>query len=108
MTKKVAKGVSAILGMVAVIAFGFALSFYYRDLPRTPQPQAGRIYSLNNHGTVLYLNQHEKREQEASFAIFVLMFFVLLVIDYFFDPYNRRNPWSPSKRKPPWDHGWGP
>ena len=108
MKKKGAKGVSGILGLVLVIAFGFALSFYYRDLPRTPQPEVGRIYPLNNHGTILYLNEHEKREQEASFAICLVMFFVLVVIDYFFDTYHQRNAWSPSKRKPPWDHRWGP
>ncbi len=108
MNKKVAKDVSGILGLVAVIAFGFGLSFCYRDLPRTPQPQVGRIYPLNNHGTILYLNEHEKREQEASFVVCVVMFFVLVAIDYFFDPYNRRNAYSPSMRKPPWDHRWGP
>ena len=42
--------------------FGFfATFFYFHDghLPRNPQPESGRVYSSNNHGSVVYLNKQE-------------------------------------------------
>jgi hypothetical protein len=44
-----------------VIWFGFIALFleYAATRPRSPQPEIGRIYPINNHGTVAYLNQSE-------------------------------------------------
>jgi hypothetical protein len=55
---------------VLLIALGLGCSFFYAGLivhysnvlPRTPQPQLGRIYPINNHGTVVYLTEHEQSE----------------------------------------------
>jgi hypothetical protein len=55
---------------VLLIALGLGCSAFYLGLivhysnvlPRTPQPQLGRIYPINNHGTVVYLTEHEQSE----------------------------------------------
>lgn len=44
-------------------AFHAGLVVHYSNvLPRTPQPQLGRTYPINNHGTVVYLTEHEQSE----------------------------------------------
>ena len=54
---------------------------YAATRPRRPQPDEGRIYSINNHGAIAYLNQSENMWlcvlAVAAFTVFV----VAVVID---------------------------
>jgi hypothetical protein len=49
------------VGSAFAIWFGYIGLFmeYARTRPRNPQPENGRTYSINNHGTVAYLNRSE-------------------------------------------------
>jgi|1186.fasta_scaffold221368_2 hypothetical protein len=107
--KKVVKLITILCGIAALLSFGYGLSFYYRGLPSTPNPQIGRIYPLDNHGSVTYMTKHEKDQQEMAFVVFVAIFLALVFIDHFLDPFDKRK-WSNllQNQRPPWDHRWGP
>ncbi len=42
-----------------VVAWLYLFYSYSQSLPKVPQPEAGRTYSLNNHGSVVYLTKDE-------------------------------------------------
>jgi hypothetical protein len=72
--------------VLAWMALGIWLSFIYLTLqydatrPTVPQPSEGRIYDLNNHGHVVYLNSGEQDNlhylQGAALAFFLTAFIV--------------------------------
>lgn len=107
MKNSATKALVIICGIVGFAAFAFAISFYYRDLPNTPQPDLGRIYPLNNHGYLLYMTHGEQVQQQASFAIFALLFVVVAVTNHFLDPFEN-NGGNELRRAQPWNHRWGP
>ena len=64
MTVQLFKKTLLVLCMVSCLALGFSwlyLFFYYHDghLPVSPQPEIGRVYPSNNHGSVVYLTRAE-------------------------------------------------
>ncbi len=55
---------AAVVGLGALVLwFVFIGTFlqYAGTRPHSPQPDAGRIYAINNHGTVTYLDGSERR-----------------------------------------------
>jgi len=90
------------------VSFFFGISFYYRDLPNRPRPELGRIYPLNNHGYLLYLTRQEHLQQMWSGVLFVVLFAFFAVIDRFLDPFGQRSCKDLPRRRPPWNHRWGP
>jgi hypothetical protein len=65
------------LGLASFACFGVAIYLillYANTLPRVPQPELGRVYSLNNHGTVVYLTQRENFALIGLFIVSVALF----------------------------------
>jgi len=95
--------------IAALVCFGFGVSFYYRGLPDKPQPTVGRIYPLNNHGFIMYMNEREQTQQRKAFIAFGGLFAVAVVLDLVFD-ISDRDSWQRFRRinRPPWNHRWGP
>ena len=106
MRKKAAKTITIVSVATMFAALALGISFYYRGLPHTPQPEVGRIYSLNNHGYVLYMTHREKVQQETSFVVFAMLFVVAALTNHLLDPFDRAG--SEQKRRKPWNHRWGP
>jgi hypothetical protein len=100
-----------VIGIICVVgafaSFFFCISFYYRGFPSMPQPEFGRIYAINNHGFPLYLTKKEELEQTWSFAVAAVLFASGVIIDRFFDPFNKHKQEVPRIRAP-WNHRWGP
>ncbi len=71
---------------IYLLMAGFTLSllageYFAFTRPRAPIPAAGRLYSFNEHGTIVYLTfwEHLIAGPPTSFAIFVLAAGWLLV-----------------------------
>jgi hypothetical protein len=106
------KTAAKVVGIVCVAGFFaslfFAISFYYRGLPNTPQPELGRTYPINNHGFPLYLTEKEDFEQTLSSILVVVFFAIAAILDRYFDPFGNRTREALRKRTEPWNHRWGP
>ncbi|MFA7239237.1 MAG: hypothetical protein WC091_03930 [Sulfuricellaceae bacterium] len=50
---------------------------YQRNLPRSPQPNIGRTFPHNVHGSVVYLTESEKNQLDVLFWIDLVFFGVL-------------------------------
>jgi hypothetical protein len=106
------KSALRVLGIIFIAggfaSFLFGISFYDRNLPNKPQPELGRIYSINNHGLPLYLTKHEELEQTWSFILAGVLGVSAGIIDRLFDSFDRRKLEMLPKRRAPWNHRWGP
>ena len=76
------KGLAIASLVLAVISFGWSVSFAFRKFPTTPQPDIGRIYPLNNHGWFTYLTRREWLEHNISFFLFFIFMGVFLTIGF--------------------------
>lgn len=104
-------GYKLLVIVCVLLSFGcflFSVSFYLRDLPKTPRPELGRVYPLNNHGISSYLTKQEDAEQNWTFAVSVLLFGVAVLVDYRKDPFTTGYSGNLLKPRPPWNHNWGP
>jgi hypothetical protein len=66
MTRLISKLFFAAMAGLLVFAF-FESGHFAATKPREPNILAGRIYPLNVHGTVVFLNEEEKNIQSWSF-----------------------------------------
>lgn len=79
-----ASRLARILGAFALALWlGFIALFlqYAGTRPRSPQPETGRIYSINNHGTIAYLNQSEDLQLWLTSGSAVAIFIVAVALD---------------------------
>jgi hypothetical protein len=110
--KRAVKIGEIILIAVSFACFGFSLSFYYRNFPRSPQPELGRTYVLNNHGYYTYLTKKEHDQQKSSFYLSAIFGLVAVVMDCYADPFHGRNMKDRQnlhkRLNQPWNHKWGP
>ena len=53
---------------------------YQSSLPRQPQPQFGRIFGSNNHGSVVYLTEEEATGQTFLILAFISGFLSTIII----------------------------
>ena len=73
--------------VIIIICLGTTVFLQYDYMysrPRVPQPENGRIYSLNVHGTIVYLTQQEDSRLEWFEWIgvcSVVVFFLYLYFD---------------------------
>jgi hypothetical protein len=75
------------LGLTALTLFGAAIYItllYANTRPTSPRPELGRIYSLNTHGTVVYLTHVENLTQIGLFTVSVVLFVTGVICDWFF------------------------
>jgi hypothetical protein len=66
-----------------LIWFGSVALFmqYAATRPRNPEPTNGRIYSINNHGAIAYLNASENLRLWLLPGLALTLFFAALAID---------------------------
>jgi hypothetical protein len=77
------KRLAAIMAASALaVWFGHIALFlqYAGTRPRSRQPETGRIYSINNHGTIAYLNQSENLWLWLTDVSAVAMFGIAIVV----------------------------
>lgn len=72
------------------VLFLFWTSFYFRDFPRGPQPQLGRVYPIRYHQFVLYLTEREEFEHVFSLFLSAVLVVSVAIMDFFVDPFDRR------------------
>ena len=89
--RSAARVVSIVCVVASITLFAYGMAFYYRDFPNKPQPELGRIYPLNNHGYFTFLTRREHLEREISIDTFLIPFGIAVLIDHFFDPFDRRS-----------------
>lgn len=78
------KRLAGIMGASAVaIWFGYIALFmhYASTRPRAPQPETGRLYQINNHGTIAYLNQSENLRLWLASGSAVAIFITAIALD---------------------------
>ncbi len=90
MNRNTARILSIVCVVASVAMFLYGMSFYYIHLPSTPAPEIGRIYPLNNHGYYTFMTHREYLEHEISTNLCILPFVIAVLIDYFYDPFDRR------------------
>src|SRR5262249_39871027 len=97
------KIVSAGLVTIGFASFLFAISMHgWTSLPTVPRPDEGRIYPLNNHGALRYMNHKEKLLQEGAFCLFGVCLVAAGLIENFVDPFERKKTVRPLRPPPPW------
>jgi hypothetical protein len=69
--------------------FRQSLDAYTR--PEKPQPEIGRIYPLNIHGTVVYLTKKEDLQMKWLFHGGTIIFVIIGLFTYFFNPFPKNN-----------------
>jgi hypothetical protein len=78
------KRLARIMAASAVaIWFGYIGLFqrYSATRPRSAQPEVGRIYSINNHGTIAYLDKSENLWLWVTSASAVAIFIAAIALD---------------------------
>jgi hypothetical protein len=83
-TQHVRKRLQLLLGIVSAISlFASAALWTYYDhtRPRVANPVTGRVYSLNTHGSIVYLNQLEHRLVYGLLSIAGVCFVAVLGIE---------------------------
>jgi hypothetical protein len=78
----------------SVLAFAYIHMSYDASMPRTPQPENGRVYPLRvNHGTRVYVNQQELDRANFVFhdvfILGVLSVLALAIIRQYWDEEKR-------------------
>jgi len=91
------------LAMFLVVSFVINISMYWwPNIPSSPRPAEGRVYPLNNHGYYTYMNRQEYLLNMALEWIFPALFFPLVAIQYFLDPFDQKTRWRPLRPPRPW------
>ena len=78
--KRLARIVAA-AGLVIWIGYVGLFLHYAATRSRSPQPEMGRTYSINNHGTAVYLNQSENLWLWVTSGSAVAVFFAAIALD---------------------------
>jgi hypothetical protein len=89
------KHLKTIIAVINIcVTFIFLGSLVYFDLdyaytkPRVKQPEFGRIYNHNVHGTIVYLTKQEDSLLQWLFFTMVVFIIISIVYDYYFDPFD--------------------
>ena len=67
--QRAARVLSAAAVVVGLLSL-YPWFYYYDNLPRSPQPDVGRIYAMNMHGVVAYATRQERRRLNISEDVF--------------------------------------
>ena len=78
----------------------FPWSYYYENLPHSPQPAVRRVYPVNMHGVTKYATREERRRlnlSEDAFFGCVAVFFLagFLIIDQLGQRTDAKLKWPP-------------
>lgn len=100
---KLRQRVARVLSAAAIVGGLLSLYpwfYYYGNLPRSPQPDVGRVYPINMHGVITYATRQERRRLNLSWDAFFGCFAALclsgiLVIDELGQRNNAETKWPP-------------
>jgi hypothetical protein len=48
------------IGLGGGLTYVYAFDYFKATAPRSPKPEEGEIYALNNHGTVVFLSNSQR------------------------------------------------
>jgi hypothetical protein len=86
--KKMVAGV-LVVGIFVCLGLVVYLDYHYIETrPNVPQPQQGRTYPLNVHGTVVYLTQHEDAQLNWLFRGMMVLLVVTAFYNYYLKPFG--------------------
>ena len=87
------KKIMILIAAIALICIfsGVYLDYHYvYTRPPTPQPEIGRIYKLNVHGTIAYLTKEEDLQLNYLFWVGFISIIIGAIITYIWcDPFNQ-------------------
>jgi hypothetical protein len=83
--------IGALVVAVVVWFTSMQLWTHYGDTrPRIPEPDAGRIYQLNTHGSIAYLTRPEELLLYGLMLIAGISFVAAVCVDVFKRPFRRK------------------
>jgi hypothetical protein len=78
------------VAILMCLGFGVYLNYHYAyTRPEKPQPEIGRIYPLNVHGTIVYLTKHEDLQIKWLFRSMMIFFVMAFLFTYLYNPFNQ-------------------
>lgn len=86
--------IAIFLGAAFVLCLGLWIylnNHYAYARPNKPQPEIGRIYPLNIHGTIVFLTEKEDLQLKGLFYGTMLFFGIIFLFNYFFSPFSQSN-----------------
>jgi hypothetical protein len=86
--KKITAIIIIVMVFSCIFLWGYLENHYAYTRPEKPQPELGRVYRLNVHGTIVFLTKQENSQLQWLFyggAFFVIIAFIY---NYYFDPFD--------------------
>lgn len=78
-----------IVGVFVCLGLTVYLNYHYiQTRPSVPQPEYGRTYALNVHGTVVYLTQDEEVQLNWLFRGMMVLIVVAAFYNYYLKPFG--------------------
>ena len=97
------KGMTIVFFVLALACTIIIVSMYsWPDMSTSPRPEEGRIYSLNNHGHLTYMNEWEFLLRRTLIATHLLSLAAIGAVYYFVDPFDFKRRIRPSYPVPPY------
>lgn len=87
--KKIPAIIIAILFFVCLGSLMYLNEHYAYTRPEHPQPEIGRIYSLDVHGTVVYLTKREDSQLQWLWYSLGALLLIAAVYTYRFHPFDK-------------------
>jgi hypothetical protein len=78
--------ISICIGLVVYLDYNYAYTRTER-----PQPEIGRIYPLNIHGTIVYITRKEDLQLKWLFRGGFTFFVIAVLFTFFYIPFNQNN-----------------
>lgn len=76
------------IGVALAISSGQLGLHYAFTRPRIPDPTFGRVYSLNTHGSIVYLTGHEQTLMNSLLVIGGALFVIAVAVDIIKKPFR--------------------
>ncbi len=86
--KKITVAGFAVVGLICLFLHGILEGQYGAAMPQQAQPENGRIYPINVHGAVVYLNQPESARLKELFWAGVGLIFVAVIASITLRPFD--------------------
>jgi hypothetical protein len=80
------------VAMFICLGLGVYLDNHYAyTRPEKPQPEIGRVYPLNIHGTIVYLTKKEDLQMKWLFRGMMIFFVLIALFTFFYNPFPQYN-----------------
>lgn len=78
--------------------YSYLSNHYICTLPEKPQPEIGRIYPFDVHGTIVYLTQQEDSQLRWLFGTMMAFILIAFIYVFYFNPFPKNKNDSDYKR----------